>query len=684
MGYRLSVDVGGTFTDVVLFDEYKKAIHVTKTSSTPRDYSEGIIRGIKKIVEKVGLSSLEDINYFIHGTTVATNALLERKGAKCAVVTTEGFRDVLEIGRQVRPEIYDFWSQRPKPPVPRHLIFEVPERILFDGEVAIDPDENVVRAIAAKLRKAEVESIAVCFLHSYLNSSNEDRVKAILAEEMPGIYICTSSEILPEIREYERFSTATVNAYLMPRVEEYIKNLETKRKKIGISVGVHVMQSNGGIMSASIAAKRSVYTVFSGPAGGVLAAMYLSKLLNEDKIITLDIGGTSTDLALIEDKQAHFTSEVEVGGFPIRVPMIEMHTIGAGGGSIAWADAGGAIRVGPQSAGASPGPACYGSGGELPTVTDANLLLGRINPDFFLGGEITLSVDKAISAVESKIGSVVGLTEMQSASGIVSIINSNMCGGINVVSTQKGYDLREFSLIAFGGAGALHAAELADELGMKRVVVPVSPGNFSAVGAQMAQIRYDFVRTSIKSTQQITVVEYNQMYKEMSREALDKLSEEGFSNDKVLFITTADMRYMGQAWELTVPTQLSLSTAEDLAAINLAFARLHRKQYGYTLDNVQICFVNLRLSAIGTAEAIEFTRKAISEDFSRKAMKGKRKVWIDERYDQCPVYDRDSLTPGNRLQGPAIIEEYASTTWVPTKFVASVDKFRNLILQKEG
>ncbi|RLE15441.1 hydantoinase/oxoprolinase family protein [Candidatus Aerophobetes bacterium] len=680
--YRLSVDVGGTFTDVVLFDEKTKEVYITKVSSTPKDQSEGVIKGIKKIIKQAGVSSYKDISYFIHGTTVATNALLERRGAKTALITTEGFRDVFEIGRQRRPDLYSFWAKRPKPPIPRYLIFEVPERVLYNGEVVKKLDENKAKQIIKEVKRYDVKSIAVCFLHSYKNSVNERRMKEIILEEMPEAYVSISCEILPEIREYERTCTTAVNAYLMPKVQVYINNLVKRKENLGITAKLHVMQSNGGVMNADVAAKRSVHTVFSGPAGGVLAGVYMSKLVGEDNVITLDMGGTSTDLALIERSQIRLTTEGEIGGFPIKVPMIEMHTIGAGGGSIAWVDAGGALRVGPQSAGADPGPACYGLGGENPTVTDANLVLRRLSEENFLGGEKLLSYEKAKLAIEKKLSSKLNLPLIECASGIINVVNSNMSGGVSVISTQKGYDLREFSLIAFGGAAPLHAAQLADGLKMKKVIIPLSPGNFSAIGGQLAEIRYDYVRTNVKSVNDITASEYNEIWKEMRKEAISHLAEEGFAENEIIFAGTADMRYAGQAWELIVPVPIESPSERNFQKIARDFQEIHKRTYGYILKDEDIIFVNFRLSAVGPIPKLEFKEEPLRDNASRKALKGNRDVFIDGNFVKCSIYDREKLVPGSLVIGPAIIEEYASTTLIPSKKMAKIDKFRNIIIEE--
>jgi len=683
MTYRLSVDVGGTFTDIVLFDEESKKIYTTKVSSTPKDQSIGLINGIKKITNgaKVNYS---DISYFIHGTTVATNALLEREGAKTVLVTTKGFRDVFEIARQRRPDLYDFWSKRPKPPIPRYLTFEVPERVLYNGKVEKKLNEVEAIQIIEKIKKYNAESVAICFLHSYVNPINEIRMKELILNEIPDIYISISSEILPEIREYERTCTTAVNAYLIPKVQKYINNLVKKKNILGIKPKLHIMQSNGGIMSAEVASQRSVHTVFSGPAGGVLAGLYVAKLVGDKNVITLDMGGTSTDIVLLANNEIKLTTEGEIGTFPIKVPMIEMHTIGTGGGSIAWVDAGGVLRIGPQSAGADPGPACYGLGGKYPTVTDANLLIGRLSVDNFLGGEKSISFNKAKISVERYISKKLNLSYVEAANGILNVVSSNMSGGVKVISTQKGYDLREFSIIAFGGAGSLHAAQLVDELNIKRAIVPPSPGNFSAIGCELAEIRYDYVRTNVKSVQEINIEEYNDIFYGMQKQAIDHLAKEGFEKRDINFIGIADMRYKGQAWELNIPVPIELASKKDLQKIINNFNKIHKRIYGYILEGEEIIFVNLRLSAIGVIPKLKIKAENEKKDNSVKAFKYERKVLFNNKFIECSIYDREILNPGSVINGPAIIEEYAATTVIPIGKIAKIDKFKNIIIEKEG
>ncbi len=679
--YRVGVDVGGTFTDVVVVDEETGEYSVTRTPSTPKDQSIGVEEVLRKIAQKSGIS-YGDISRFIHGTTVATNALLERKGAKSALITTRGFRDVFEIARQTRPDLYDFWAKRPRPPIERHLVFEVSERVLFDGRVLKELDPIEVEHIAEKLRESKVESVAICLLHSYANPSHEETLKEIISNQLPGVYLSISSEILPEIREYERTCVTAINAYVLPRVERYLMNLLERKDRLGIKPTIHVMESNGGIMDAKVAGKRSVHTLLSGPAAGVLAAKSLSQLTGEQNLITLDMGGTSTDICLMEGGEYYLTTEREIAQFPIRVPVIDIHTIGAGGGSIAWIDEGGAMIVGPQSAGADPGPACYNIGGTEPTVTDGNLLVGHLNPDNFLGGEIRLFPDKANSAIKEHL-SVVGKDPVENGEGILKVVNSNMVKGIMVVSVQRGYDPRKFDLVAFGGAGPMHAAFLARELGIRRIIVPPNPGNFCAFGAVLANVRYDYVTTCLKPVDDLSVDDYNKIYEKIKSRGTRDLAVEGFSQDKVLFASTADMRYKGQTWELTVPTPHAVRSPQDIQRIAEDFHAIHKRTYGYDMKDEKVIVVNLRAAAIGEVPKVRMKKRASeNEKLSSEARTSFRNVFMGGTHIEYQVFDRTRLVSGNALEGPAIIEEYGSTTVIPPGMKARIDSYDNIIIDR--
>ncbi|MEA4845660.1 MAG: hydantoinase/oxoprolinase family protein, partial [Clostridiaceae bacterium] len=551
-----------------------------------------------------------------------------------------------------------------------------------DGEILEELSIDNAWEVVRKIRDLNIESVAVCFINSYKNGHNELLMKDILEKGLPGVAISISYDVLPEIKEYERTCTTAVNAYLMPKVQKYINNLVTRKDDLGVTSKLHVMQSNGGIMSAEVAAQRSVHTVFSGPAGGVLGGVYISNLVGDENVITLDMGGTSTDIVLIHKGQIRLTTNGEIGNFPIKVPMIEMHTIGTGGGSIAWVDMGGTLRLGPESAGAMPGPACYGQEGKRPVVTDANLVLGRLDCKAFLGGEKPLYPEKAAAAIETEISNPLSLPVIEAAKGIIDISDANMCGGVKVISTQKGYDLREFSLISFGGAGSLHAARIARELNMKRVIVPMYPGNFSAIGAELAEVRYDYVRTLVQPVSEIGIENYNNIFHDIIQEAVPHLMEEGFKDKEIMMSGHADMRYEGQAWELSVGVPINIKDEAEFSNIINDFEEYHKKTYGYTLNDSKVTIVNLRLSATGMIPKLELKKHTITGHNTIEALKGKRSVYFDGKFTDTSIYNRDLLTPGNEIMGPAIIEEYASTIAVFPGDKASVDEYLNIIIER--
>lgn len=676
--YKLGVDTGGTFTDIGLIDEETSQIAVTKVPSTPNNPALAVLEGVKAIVEQVGISC-KDIDFFIHGTTVATNALLELKGAKTALITTEGFKDVLHIARQTRPKLYDFWSRRPAPQVPRRLRFEVPERILYTGEILKPLEVEAVQSIAQKLKKEKVEAVAVCLLHSYANPKHEIQIKEILQREYPELIVTLSSEILSEYREYERMSTVTINAYVMPKVNKYVSHLADKLKEMGVKSDLYIMQSNGGVITSETAREASARTVLSGPAGGALAGIFVCQQTDTDNIITVDMGGTSLDICLVENKEPRYTTESQIGGYPIKLPMIDIHTIGAGGGSIAWIDAGGALRVGPESAGAVPGPVCYQKGGQEPTVTDANVVLGRINPGYILGGRMEMDVEGARRAIKEKIADPLGLNVEEAAAGIIRVVNANMVRGIRVVSVENGYDPREFSLVSFGGAGPVHAVEMAKELAMKEVIVPVNPGITSAIGMLTADVRHDYVQTYIVPTNEVQLNELEELYGKLESEAIAQLAEEGFGKENMVFIRTADMRYAGQAFELGVSVPAGKLKNEHITAMEKQFNETHMKHYGYQRLGETIELVNLRLVALGKLPGLKIKGKATLTSTKPEAITS-RKVYFNDGFVETAIYNRDNLLPGQQVTGPAIIEQLDSTTVVFPGQTARVDAFNNIVI----
>jgi N-methylhydantoinase A len=679
MAFRLGIDSGGTFTDVVLFDDKKKALHITKTPSTPANPAIGVINGIKKIVSQVGIQP-EEIASLVHGTTVATNALLEYKGIRTALILTEGFKDILSIGRQDRPKLYDYFERRPEPFIPRHLRFEVSERILYDGEILRPLDEKQVRSIAEKLKKMEIRGIAVCLLHSYANFIHEEKVKEIFKLCYPEAVVSTSHEILPEFREYERMSTTVINTYVMPIIDRYLQDLQTMMREEGLTADLNVMQSNGGVMTSRNAGEKSVHTILSGPAGGVMGSLAIGNQIGMKNLITVDMGGTSFDICLIHDGKIHFTKESEIGGHPIKIPMIDIHTIGAGGGSIAWIDPGGSLHVGPQSAGARPGPVSYQLGGKEPTVTDANLVLGRLDPEYYLGGEMFLDVEAAKQAITEKIAQPLHLSLEEAAEGIIKVINASMVRGIRKVSVEKGFDAREFSMICFGGGGPLHSFELAEELRIPTVVVPISPGVNSALGLLIADFRYDYSQTFLKRTQDIRLDSLNQGFKALETKATQQMIEEKIDREDRVILRSVEMRYAGQGYELEVPAPNGTLTQKDLKRINGAFHQIHRQLYGYASPQETTEFVYLRIAALGKIPKPRFKKEKEGDRKQGRALKGKRRVFVQGKFVSIPIYERALLRPGDRIQGPAVIEQMDSTTFLSYRQRAQVDPYLNLIV----
>jgi len=683
MGYRLGVDVGGTFTDMVLFNDETNSITLTKTPSTPANQSHGVVNGVIKIARQTGIDPV-GINFLIHGTTVATNALLERRGVKCALITTDGFRDILHIGRQDRPKLYDFFTRRPDPIVPRHLRYEVSERILHTGEVARPLDRQQVVDVVKAIQAQGAQAIGVCLLHSYANPAHERLIGEIAREVYPEATVSLSSEILQEFKEYERMSTTLINAYVMPIVKRYLDDLEANIAGMGVRSELLIMQSNGGLMTAKSAGLHSVQTILSGPAAGVLGGVLLAKQAGAENAITVDMGGTSFDICLAHKGQIRYTRESEIGLLPIKVPMIDIHTLGAGGGSIAWIDPGGALRVGPQSAGADPGPACYRRGGDEPTVTDANVALGRLNPAYFLGGEIELDVAAARDVIERKIARPLGLSVDHAAEGIIRVINATMVKGMRYVSVERGYDPREFSLVAFGGGGPVHSGELAEDLLMPRVIVPVAPGVTSALGLLMADFRHDRSCTFLSSVSGARLRDLNQAFRELEESGREQMLREGVRPEEIVLTRTADIRYVGQGYELEVPVPGGEMGASELQLLNDRFHANHTQVYGYANRQDATEFVNLRVVAIGEMPKPSF--QAAETGAAPKinppyACKGRRPVYFGE-WASVSIYERSRLCPGDKILGPAIVEQLDSTTVVSPRQQASVDPYLNLLIEK--
>jgi N-methylhydantoinase A len=681
MAWRIGVDSGGTFTDVCLFDEASGRIAVWKVSSTPVDPSQAVAQGVAEGLAEIGAAA-GDVSYFGHGTTVATNALIQHRGARIGLITSAGFRDLLEIGRQKRPDLYDLQADKPPTLVERRLRLEVPERLRYDGVVETPLDEVALRAAVRELRAAGVKGVAICFLYSFLDTAHEATARRIAAEEFPDAFICASHEVAPEFREFERLSTTVVNAYLGPVMAFYIRGVADKLTALGVTPTPHLTQSNGGVISFETAARLPVRTVLSGPSTGVVGAQVTARLSGIDDIITFDMGGTSTDVALMQAGEARLAREAVVHGYPIKAPMLDIHTVGAGGGSIAFVDSGGLLKVGPRSAGADPGPACYGRGNTEPTVTDANVVLQVLNPVELLGGRMKVRQDLARAAIDT-LGAALGMDAMATAQGIISVVTANMARAIRVISVQRGHDPRDYTLVAFGGAGPLHAARLAAELDIKRVLVPRNPGILCAMGLLLADLRADFATTRLLPLSSSVIGAMDEIIAGLRRRCDAWFAEEGIAMAARCVALTVDMRYAGQNYELSVPLPDGRVTAAAIDGLAAGFAVAHQRLYGFVAEGEPMQLVTFRAEATGVVRKADFRPAPDAGADPSQAEFGRRDVWLREAggFVGCPRYDRDRLAAGNRVDGPAIVEQMDSTTLVPPGVVATVDPYLNLILE---
>jgi N-methylhydantoinase A len=683
--WRVGVDAGGTFTDICLFDESDGRIDIWKVASTPDDPSRGIAEGVEQALRRAapnGGAPAAAITYFGHGTTVATNALIQHRGVATGLVTTAGFRDLLEIRRQKRPDLYDFFADKPPTLVPRDLRIEVPERVRHTGDIETPLDEAAVRAAARQLRAAGVAAVAIAFLYSFVRPEHEAAAKRILQEELPDAFICASHEIAPEFREFERLSTAVVNAYLGPVMKRYIERLGARLSDLGVRAAPHMTQSNGGVIGFAAAAAMPVRTVLSGPSTGVVGAQAVGIAAGFSDLITFDMGGTSTDVALLKDGAARLASEAMVHGYPLKAPMLDIHTVGAGGGSIAYVDAGGLLKVGPRSAGADPGPVCYGRGNGEPTVTDANIVLQTLNPTYLLGGRMAVRQDLARAAI-GRLAEQLGLPPMQTAQGIVSVVTANMARAIRVISVQRGHDPRDYTLVAFGGAGPLHAARLARELDIARVLVPRSPGILCAMGLLLTDLRADFAVTRLLPLVPDTAGDIEAAFAALDARAAAWFAQEQIGEDRRRLARTVDMRYAGQNYELAVPLPDGPITAHTLDLLAEGFAAAHQRMYGFLAEEEPVQLVTFRVEATGLVAKATLAQEPMSGADATGAIRARRDVWIaeEERSLPCPIYDRDLLKPGNRFLGPAIVEQMDATTLLLPGMSARVDKYLNLILE---
>lgn len=681
MGWRIGVDSGGTFTDICLFEETTGRIEIWKTPSTPDDPSRGIAEVVKQGLERVG-SRIPELTFFGHGTTVATNALIELRGVKTALLTTDGFRDLLEIGRQRRPDLYDVMVDKPQVLVPRDLRIEVPERVRWDGSIETPLDLECVRNAVEKLRDEGVEAIAICFLYSFMDPAHEVAASAEVAIEAEDMFLSLSSEVAPEFREYERLSTTVVNAFLGPVMQRYIRRLEGRLHDGGLRVAPHLTQSNGGVIGFETAARLPVRTLLSGPSTGVVAAQAIAETAGFDKLITFDMGGTSSDVALLEDRVCKRTGEAEVHGYPIKAPMLDIHTVGAGGGSIAMVDSGGHLKVGPESAGADPGPACYGRGGTRPTVTDANIVLQILNPVEILGGRMRVERDLAVRAIQD-LADQLDLGLYETAQGILSVATANMAKAIRVISVQRGHDPRDYALIAFGGGGPLHAVRLARELDMTRVIVPHTPGALCALGLLLTDLRADFAKSRLLPLVADSFAEIADGFVSLEVQADAWFKKEGIDRKRQRLVHTVDLRYEGQNYELQVAFPNGSDTRANFETLVRNFEAAHRQRFGFVVEDEAIELVTLRLEAVGIVKKATIEAEDAASRTTAATPFDRRDVWLPEAEGMatCPIYRRSDLRSGHTLEGPAVIEQMDTTTLILPDMTARVDGHLNLIVE---
>lgn len=680
---RIGVDIGGTFTDITVLDEETSRVTIAKVPSRRGDPGGALIDAVQRGLAAADIDG-DRVTLLVHGTTIVTNAVLENKLAKTALLTTEGFRDVLEIGRHFRPDMYDLQQDRVAPVIPREHRFAISERVTASGEVLQAPDRAEFRRVMEDVRASGAQAVAVCFLNSYVNPSNELAVRAWLTEEAPDLAVCASCDVCREMREFERMSTVALNAAAIPLVDKYLGEITPQVQAVLPNAKILLMQSNGGSLSVDAAKAFPARIITSGPAGGALAVLRMGKTTRYPNLLGVDMGGTSTDISFTQNGEVQMTTEAEIARWPVKLPMIEINTIGAGAGSIAWLDDARGLHVGPHSAGSDPGPVAYGQGGTEPTVTDANLVLGRLLPERFASGRIELDVEASKDAISEKIGAPLDMSLEEAALGIVRIANSNMERAVRVSSAEKGYDPRTITLVAFGGAGPMHAAALARTVGIPTVLVPEQPGVFSAVGLVMSDIRHDFVQTRIMRGEEITLEKLAELYEGLEEQGRAALEFDAVPPERRAMYRSADVRYVGQAYEVNVPLPEGPLTANSIAAMAEQFHALHKQLYAHNHPGKAIEFVSGRVAAIGSMSAPSLRRHepngAVVEP------RTEHPVYFEEAggYVPTPIYDRASLGPGVTLEGPAIIEQLDTTTIIHPGQAASVDEHANLLISTGG
>ena len=686
----IGIDVGGTFTDLVYTDTEVGSTIVHKVQTTSPDPAPGVIEGLRQLGARFGVDG-SGVGHVLHGTTVATNAVLEHEGALTGVVTTEGFRDVLHIGRHWRPENYSIqleipWQDRPF--APRRHRLTVPERIVPpSGDTLVPLDEDAVRAAAASLRDEGVESVAVCFLFSYLNPSHENRAREILLEEMPDAFVVTSAAIAPQFREFERFTTAAMTAFVGPRVRGYVQSLAAGLEQAGIAGELHIMGSHGGVATAAAAAERPIMTLMSGPAAGVLGGAWAGALSGRDRLITFDVGGTSADIGIVVggEQRTALSRDTWIAGYPVLVPMLEIATIGAGGGSIASVDEGGSFNVGPRSAGSTPGPAAYAKGGTEPTVTDANLVLGRLDPENFLGGEMALDADAAERAVAG-LAERLDLTPVETAEGVLTILNANMANEIRARTVQKGLDPRDFALVAFGGAGPLHGAEVAAMLDIPHVIVPPHPGITSASGLLTTDLRYEELQTEFQLEGSVDLDRLNADFDALERTLLDRHAADGFSAGRMVLARSADVRYLGQGYELRAAVPAGSVDEVAIERFWADFHQAHQLEYGHSFPERPIEIVNIRVVGVAAMPKIDAPTVSGGESLdAARIREGTCLFRIDGqlRPFDVPYFERDELPLNTAVDGPAVVLQRDTTTVVPPGWTAVREPTGNIVMARE-
>ena len=690
---RVGIDTGGTFTDVVAVDEATGEVFTTKTPSVPEDPSLAVLEGLRKVLRLAG-APVGAVAAVYHGTTVATNALLEERFDELALVTTEGFRHVLEIARQSVPQGYGnsyFWV-KPERIVPLHRVREIPERVTHRGEVLREFDDAAAAEVARWLRAKGISAIGVSFIHAYANPAHERRMREVLAREHPEAHVSLSSEVWPEYREYERTVTTLVDAFAKGRVAGYVGRIQARLDaELGPGVPFQVMKSNGGVISAREVVRHPITTILSGPAAGALGAAFLAEAAGVDRILTMDAGGTSTDVCLVEGGQPGLTTDGAVGRFPVKVPMIDLVTVGTGGGSIAWRAPDGGLKVGPASAGAEPGPMCYGRGGTRPTVTDAQLVLGRI-PAHLLGGEVPLSLDLARKGIEA-LAAELGLTPERTAEGILEIAAWNQANAVEQMSVKRGLDPRDYTLVAFGGSGPLLAGRLVELLGLRAALIPASPGTVSAFGLLTVDLKNDYVQTAVQRHAHLDLTQLNGHLARLEAQATEALAREGVPESARRLVRLADLRYFGQAWEVAVELPPGALDAARAAETLERFHAAHEKRYGYSYRNDHpgpagsrqgVEWVNVRVVGVGLTGRPAPRPQSAGDGNAERARTATRAVWFDGGEIACAAYDRARLRPGDRLSGPAIVEEFGATTVVFPGQRVEVDRFGNMVLTGVG